>query len=54
MKFLKDKSGQSSVEWLVAAALVVAVVGTIIYMVSSTTATEGTKTNAWINAIPDP
>jgi hypothetical protein len=54
MRFLKGQSGTSVVEWLVAAILVIAVVGTVVLLVANTTATEGGKTNTWINAIPDP
>jgi len=54
MQFLRDTKGQSLVEWLVAAVLVVAVVGTVIYTIANTTATEGGKTNTWIDNIPDP
>jgi hypothetical protein len=54
MRFLRGRSGQSIVEWLVGAVLVVAVVGTIVYLLANTTATEGGKTNTWVDAIPDP
>lgn len=54
MRFLLGKSGQSIVEWLVGAVLVVAVVGTIVYAVANTTAAEGGKTDTWIDGIPDP
>lgn len=54
MKFLVGKKGTSTVEWLAALVLVVAVVGTLIMTVSNTTATEGGKTDTWIDNIPDP
>jgi hypothetical protein len=54
MKFLRGTGGQSIVEWLVGAVCVIAVVGTIVYLVATTTAAEGDKTNTWIDAIPDP
>jgi len=54
MRFLKGKSGQAVVEWLVGAILVIAVVGTVIMLVAQSTATQGAKTNTWIGAIPDP
>lgn len=54
MKFLSGKKGTSTVEWLAALVLVVAVVGTLIMSVSNTTAAEGGKTDTWIANIPDP
>ncbi|MGC8946376.1 MAG: hypothetical protein ACP5N6_09495 [Anaerolineae bacterium] len=54
MKFLRDTLATSTAEWLIAAFLVVAVVGSVIYLVSRSAATQGNKTNAWINGIPDP
>ncbi len=54
MRFLKGQSGQAVVEWIVGLILVVAVVGTIIMLVAQTTATQGSKTNTWIDGIPDP
>ncbi len=54
MRFLRGKSGQAVVEWLVGAILVIAVVGTVVMLVANTTATQGDKTNSWIGAIPDP
>lgn len=54
MRFLKGQSGQSIVEWLVGAVLVIAVVGSVIFALANTTATEGGKTDTWVNAIPDP
>jgi hypothetical protein len=54
MRFLLGKKGTSTVEWLAALVLVVAVVGTLIMSVASTTATEGGKTDTWIDNIPDP
>ncbi len=54
MKFLRGTAGQAVVEWLVGAILVIAVVGTIVMLVASTTATQGDKTNTWIGAIPNP
>lgn len=54
MTFLKQKKGASAVEWLVTAFLVVAVVGSVIYLIANTTATQGGKTNTWIQGIPDP
>ena len=49
MRFLKGQAGTAVVEWLVAIILVVAVVGTVILSVATTTSTEGGKTDAWIN-----
>jgi hypothetical protein len=54
MRFLRETGAQSLVEWLTGAMLVVAVVGTIIYLIATTTKTEGAKTNTWIENIPDP
>jgi uncharacterized protein (UPF0333 family) len=54
MKFLRDNRADASVEWIVVAILVVAVVGSMIYSIVSTTATQGAGTNAWINSIPAP
>ncbi len=54
MRFLRETDGQSLVEWLVGAVLIVAVVGTVIMAVANTTSTEGGKTNTWIDNIPDP
>jgi len=49
MRFLKGRAATAVVEWLVAIILVVAVVGTVILSVATTTSTEGGKTDAWIN-----
>jgi hypothetical protein len=54
MKFLKDNRGQSLVEWLTGTVLIVAVVGAMIWAIGHTTANEGSGTNNWIEAIPDP
>lgn len=54
MGILRDKRGQSIVEWLVGAFLVIAVVGSIVYAVSHTTSSQGQKTDDWIGGIPDP
>lgn len=54
MRFLKGNAGTGSVEWVVVAAAVVAVVVTLILGLASTTATEGGKTRNWIDAMPDP
>ena len=54
MRFWRDQRGTNVVEWLVAAVAVVFVVGTVILTVANTTATEGGKTNTWIDALPDP
>lgn len=54
MKFLRQKEGTTVVEWLVAAFLVVAVVGSIVYGIARTTAGQGGKTDRWIGSIPDP
>jgi len=54
MKFLIGKKGTSTAEWLAAAVIVIAVIGTVIMSVSNTTAVEGGKTDAWIDNIPDP
>ena len=54
MDFLRDQRGTDVVEWLVAAVLVIFVVGTVILTISNTTATEGGKTNTWIDGLPDP
>ena len=54
MHFLLDKRGTNVVEWLVAAVAVIFVVGTVVLTIANTTATEGDKTNTWIDALPDP
>ncbi len=54
MRFLQGQAGTTVVEWLVAAVLVIAVVGTVILLIANTTATAGGKTNTWVDGIPDP
>lgn len=54
MEFLKDQAGTSTAEWLVAAALIIAVVGSIIYAVGDTAAAKGSDTDSWIDDIPAP
>ena len=54
MNFLRDTLATSTAEWLVAAFLVVAVVGSVVYAISRSAAAQGNKTNTWINGIPDP
>lgn len=54
MRFLMETLATSVAEWLVAAFLVVAVVGSVVYAIARSTAAQGGKTNNWINGIPDP
>ena len=54
MKFLRNRKADASVEWLVVAVLVVAVVGSMIYSVANTTQTQGSGTDSWIGGIPAP
>ena len=53
MKFLKDRKG-NTVEWVTVVFLVVAVVGSMIYLIADTTSDQGGLTNDWIAAIPAP
>jgi predicted PurR-regulated permease PerM len=54
MKFLRSKRANNSVEWIVTAVLVVAVVGSMIYSVANTAQTQGSATDTWIGNIPAP
>lgn len=54
MKFLRGKRADASVEWIVTAILVVAVVGSMIYSIANTSSTQGSGTNTWIGNIPAP
>jgi hypothetical protein len=54
MNFLRNKRADASVEWIVTAILVVAVVGSMIYNIASTSNTQGSGTNTWIGNIPAP
>jgi hypothetical protein len=54
MNFLRNKHADASVEWIVTAILVVAVVGSMIYSIANTANTQGSGTNSWINSIPAP
>lgn len=54
MKFLREVLATSTAEWLIAAFLVAAVVGSVIFAISRSAAAQGNKTNNWINGIPDP
>ena len=54
MKILFGKKGQAIVEWLAGAFLVIAVVGSIVWLLANSTADQGTKTDDWVNSIPDP
>lgn len=54
MKFLRDSLATSTAEWLIAAFLVVAVVGSVVYAISRSAAAQGNKTDSWIRGIPDP
>jgi hypothetical protein len=54
MRFLLDNRGTGTAEWVVVGALVIAVIGTVIFAIANSAAVEGNNTNAWIQAIPDP
>jgi hypothetical protein len=54
MKFLRSQRANNSVEWIVTAVLVVAVVGSMIYSVANTAQTQGSGTDTWIGNIPAP
>jgi Flp pilus assembly pilin Flp len=54
MRFLRDEKGTSTAEWVVVAAAVIAVIGTMILTIANTTQAEGSGANTWIQNIPDP
>ncbi|MBO9369927.1 MAG: hypothetical protein J7575_02380 [Chloroflexi bacterium] len=54
MKFLRGVRATGTVEWVVTAVAVVAVVATLILSLANTSATEGGKTRTWVDGIPDP
>ena len=54
MRFLRGTRGTSTAEWLTAAFLVIAVVGSVIYAIANSAAVQGGKTDTWIQGIPDP
>jgi uncharacterized iron-regulated membrane protein len=54
MEILFGKKGQAIVEWLAGAFLVIAVVGSIVWLLANSTADQGNKTNDWVNSVPDP
>lgn len=55
MEFLLDeKDATSTAEWLVAAFLIIAVVGSVIYAIGDATATQGTATEGWVEGVPAP
>jgi uncharacterized iron-regulated membrane protein len=54
MKILFGRKGQAIVEWLAGAFLVIAVVGSIVWLLANSTADQGSKTNDWVNSVPDP
>ncbi len=54
MSFLTGKSGIDLAEWLIGAALVIAVVGAMIYTVATNASTQGGKVASWITSINVP
>ena len=54
MSFLKGKAGIDLAEWLIGAALVIAVVGAMIYTVATNASTQGGKVGSWITSINVP
>jgi len=54
MRFLRDERGTSTAEWVVVAAVVIAVVGTVILSIAQTTNAEGDGADTWIQNIPNP
>jgi hypothetical protein len=54
MSFLRDDKGIDLAEFLVAALLVIAVIGSMIYTIANTTRTEGQAVNTWIDSINVP
>jgi Flp pilus assembly pilin Flp len=54
MRFLKDKRGDSATEWLVVAAIAIAVVGVMIWAVVSAASAQGGNVQTWIDGIAVP
>jgi hypothetical protein len=54
MRFLRSTLATGTVEWVVTAVAVIAVVATLILSLANTAATEGGKTRTWVDGIPDP
>jgi len=54
MRFLRDERGTSTAEWVVVAAVVIAVIGTVILSIAQTTNAEGDGADTWIQNIPNP
>ncbi len=54
MRFLSGRKGIDLAEWLVGAALVIAVVGVMIYTVATNASAQGEHVSTWINSISVP
>jgi hypothetical protein len=54
MSFLKGKSAIDLAEWLIGAALVIAVVGAMIFTVATNASAQGGKVGSWITSINVP
>ena len=54
MNFLQDKRGDSATEWLVVAAIAIAIVGVMIWAVVNAASAQGGNVRSWIQGIAVP